>query len=177
MNAQPPTYETTAGTQPNSNEQHQVRTMTRTDPGLTHMMSEIGDGVFVQWSSCHTCQRRVQACTCPTGPVEPDYLKTWRTQRFTSSFEDRPTPALPFGTREGLLRMAQEAQDAAYGDSNDTEIDLLREALEAALDALGLALPDGHDPGLDEDDDEADPVNTGLEAAILAARTRAEEQS
>lgn len=42
-----------------------------------------------------------------------------------------------------VLAAAQKAQDAAYGDSNDAEIDLLREALAEALGALGLNLPDG----------------------------------
>ena len=49
-----------------------------------------------------------------------------------------------------LLRAAQEAQDAAYGDSNDTEIELLRDALEYALNTLGLEMPEGHDPDDEE---------------------------
>jgi hypothetical protein len=50
-----------------------------------------------------------------------------------------------------VLEAAQEAQDAAYGDSNDTEIELLRDALEMALGALHLELPEPRDP----DDDGA----------------------
>jgi hypothetical protein len=49
-----------------------------------------------------------------------------------------------------VLEAAQEAQDAALGDSNDTEIELLRDALEMALDALHLELPEPRDPD-DED--------------------------
>lgn len=49
------------------------------------------------------------------------------------------------------LRLAQEAQDAALGDSNGAEIDALRDALEYALDLLGLGLPEGRE---EEDDDE-----------------------
>ncbi len=45
-----------------------------------------------------------------------------------------------------VLEAAQEAQDAAYGDSNDTEIELLRDAMEIALEALGLEIPEGRDP-------------------------------
>lgn len=41
-----------------------------------------------------------------------------------------------------VLRLAQDAQDASVGDSNDEEIDALRAALEYALDVLGLGLPD-----------------------------------
>lgn len=49
-----------------------------------------------------------------------------------------------------IMEAAQEAADAAYGDSNDAEIDALRVALELALDALGLTMPEGHDPFMDE---------------------------
>jgi hypothetical protein len=49
-----------------------------------------------------------------------------------------------------VLEAAQEAQDAALGDSNDTEIELLRDALEMALSALHLELPEPRDPD-DED--------------------------
>lgn len=40
------------------------------------------------------------------------------------------------------LALAQTAQNAAQGDSNDAEIDALREALEAALALVGAALPE-----------------------------------
>ena len=49
-----------------------------------------------------------------------------------------------------VLAAAQEAQDAAYGDSNDSEIELLRDALEMALSTLGLEMPEGHDPDEEE---------------------------
>lgn len=42
-----------------------------------------------------------------------------------------------------MMKLAQEAQDAAFADSNDGEIEALREALEYALGLLGLALPEG----------------------------------
>lgn len=45
-----------------------------------------------------------------------------------------------------LMRLSQEAQDAAYGDSNDAEIEALRDALEYALGLLGCALPEGREP-------------------------------
>lgn len=51
-----------------------------------------------------------------------------------------------------LMKDVQLAQDAAFGDINDTEINLLRGALEHALSLLGLDLPQGrgaYDP-LDE---------------------------
>jgi hypothetical protein len=49
-----------------------------------------------------------------------------------------------------VLEAAQEAQDAALGDSNDTEIELLRDALEMALSALHLELPEPRDPDEEE---------------------------
>ncbi len=41
-----------------------------------------------------------------------------------------------------LMDDVQLAQDAAYGDSNDTEIELLRGALESAVELLGETMPD-----------------------------------
>jgi hypothetical protein len=96
------TYTTIAGTDPHPDEQHEARTILRgrTDGGQltegTFMMTEIGDGTFVQWSECKTCLKRVDECGCPTGPVEPDYIARWRTNRFTDSFKGRGVePPLP----------------------------------------------------------------------------------
>lgn len=55
-----------------------------------------------------------------------------------------------------LMADVQAAQDAAFGDSNDEEIDLLRGALEGALALLGLPLPDSRDP-----DDDVEDVSGG----------------
>jgi len=62
----------------------------------------------------------------------------------------------PLVKHADLLESAQEAQDAAYGDSNDDEIDWLRGALEMALNALGLEMPEGHEP--DDDETEGEPT-------------------
>lgn len=51
-------------------------------------------------------------------------------------------------TLADVMELAQEAQDASLGDSNDTEIDKLREALEAALRLLGTDLPTPAGDGL-----------------------------
>jgi len=56
----------------------------------------------------------------------------------------------PLVKHADLLETVQAAQDAAYGDSNDHEIELLRDAMEMALSALGLEIPEGRDPD-DED--------------------------
>lgn len=52
------------------------------------------------------------------------------------------TPGVTEDPLAGVRAAAQAAQNASRGDSNDEEIDLLREALEEALRALGLELPD-----------------------------------
>lgn len=57
----------------------------------------------------------------------------------------RAVPISPEQT-SNVMRLAQEAQDAAFGDSNDSEIDALRAALEYALELLGLWLPEGQEP-------------------------------
>lgn len=60
---------------------------------------------------------------------------------------------------DSIKQAAQDAQNAALGDSNDREIELLRDALELALGALDMELPEGIDPD-DEDDDEDDDEGT-----------------
>ena len=104
------TYENVEGTEPDVDEQHQPRTTKHFDDGeLVHMMTEIGDGTFVAWTECRACKKRVKDCTCPGGPVEPEYMMRWRDQRFTHSFERRHAPpALPeaIRTRDRLVNAA-----------------------------------------------------------------------
>lgn len=54
---------------------------------------------------------------------------------------------------EELEYLAQEARDATYGDSNDREIELLTDALRAAMPLLGLEMPEGRDPDLQNEED------------------------
>lgn len=42
-----------------------------------------------------------------------------------------------------LQKLCQAAADAAHGDSNDDEIEMLQDALEAALALLGREMPEG----------------------------------
>ena len=152
----PPTYAPIAGTPADPEVQHEARTQHRVDPdGTLHMMTEIGDGVFVQWSQCARCGKGITECKDAGGPVEPEYMQRWRTQRFAKSFAERGIAprATPFAVRE-LLAEAQEAADMAYGDSNDDEIDALRGVAEGALALLGLKFPEGRD--LDDEEDEED---------------------
>lgn len=176
-------YEMVEGTEPRPYVEHEPRTLvhtrTNSDNDLVSMMTEIGDGTFVQWTHCRKCKSGVENCSCPDGPVSADYIDRWREKRFSASLlTQRPDPAFDLipslldWVRErgfmvvdpkvtvGVLRAAQEAADMAYGDSNDDEIDGLRTALEEALLALGLEMPDGVDP-----DDEIDDEIAGEEVA------------
>lgn len=90
------TYETVEGTEPHAHVEHEPRTIQHTatldnDHDLS-MMTEIGDGVFVAWSSCRKCGKRVYECRCVGGPVEPDYIKRWREARFDKELNQRPEP-------------------------------------------------------------------------------------
>lgn len=51
----------------------------------------------------------------------------------------------PTTTHPDVLAAAQEAANAANGDSNDGEIQALRNALEVALSALGLTMPEAEE--------------------------------
>lgn len=54
-------------------------------------------------------------------------------------------------TKQGVLRLAQLAVNAGGGDSNDDEIQALQEALDEALSALGLTMPEKDTDEEDED--------------------------
>lgn len=169
-------YETIEGSEPTKNGKHEPRTVRRTnDDGAVYMMTEIEDGVFVQWGDCAKCSGRVNTCTCKAGPSMPGYIEKWRDERFDRSLKNRPrrlAETLPKAEIKLLMADVQLAQDAANGDSNDDEISLLRGALDHALSVLGLSLPEGADPD-DLDDDAADEtpmwkdhVDTGVGADI-----------
>ena len=90
-------YEITEGTKPAPHAAHQPRTIKHTtkrdtDSDLS-MMTEIGDGVFVQWTSCRKCHKQVYDCQCQNGPVEPAYMKKWRDDRFKHDLNTRPDPS------------------------------------------------------------------------------------
>lgn len=94
-------YETVEGTEPTAHGVHEPRTIKRNispdgrfdqDHDL-HMMTEIGDGIFVAWTECRRCQVRVYDCKCPEGPAEPPYMKKWRDERFEKDLNARPDPS------------------------------------------------------------------------------------
>ncbi len=96
------TYETVEGTTPTRWGKHERRTVQRNvsadgqfhDHDDIHMMTEIGDGVFVAWTNCRRCTKRVYDCTCNGGPVEPHYMEKWRNvDRFAKEMNARPDPS------------------------------------------------------------------------------------
>lgn len=85
-----PTYETVEGTEPSPDAPHEARTIRRTNQdGSVWLMTEIEDGLFVQWSMCGKCMRHMTTCSCQGGPQMPDYMKRWRDKRFENSIRHR----------------------------------------------------------------------------------------
>ena len=177
------TYETVAGTQPDIDEQHQPRTIKRIDGDATeHLMTEIGDGVFVQWSTCTRCSGRVSECRCPDGPKEPAYIEGWRVNRLADSFKGRGVePALPITHKAKdrrinavlrLLRAEGWTITNPRGDSLsshqyvvDTPTDVQRDMVAAAIQAVSEA---GDDPeGPADDPDNLTGMDLGEGAATI----------
>jgi hypothetical protein len=152
-------YDTIAGGTPDLDEQHEARTVRRTDTdGTVYMMSEIGDGTFVQWSDCRTCRKRVGECGCAGGPVEPTYIERWRTERFKNSFTGRGVEsALPT-----LLRTRDRRIDAV--------IRLLRSQ------GYTIEPPDGATETVAPASDTHRNVDDGLDNAIAAAKAAKSEE-
>lgn len=71
--------------------------------------------------------------------VEPDVLAV------RIDFVDDPAPVAVKIPLADVIEAAQNAADAAEGDSNDDEITALRVALDTALDALGLDMPEARE--------------------------------
>lgn len=64
-----------------------------THPDSTYemsMMSEIGDGTYVAWSTCARCSKHYTECACKEGPLEPNHVIQWREKRWSISFDARP---------------------------------------------------------------------------------------
>lgn len=94
----PTEYQTIEGTSPfeDQSEDRDLRVIKRIETDSTeYMMTEIEDGVFVQWSTCNTCRKRVAACTCTGGPTMPDYMTKWRDERVEKSLRHVRKPVRP----------------------------------------------------------------------------------
>lgn len=74
--------------------------------------------------------------------------------------ENARTVTITEAQERDLLGAAQDAEDASLADSNDGEIEALREAYEAAFSVLGIKIPEGREPC--EQCDEAPAVEFGM---------------
>jgi len=174
------TYETTAGTEPVQNGVHEARTIQRVvtpderfdDNHDLYMMTEIGDGVFVQWTNCRKCTKRVYDCKCVGGPQEPEYMKKWHADRFNKSFDERPDPSY-----ELIPSLITWLEDRGYTVTKD------QPAATAVPDEPPLTLEEEEEAAAREEDeridegvpladpeDEAKLVDGGLNEALARVR-------
>lgn len=171
------TYETTEGTQPHANVAHEPRTMKRIqepderihDEHDLFMMTEIGDGVFVQWGSCSKCNVRAYDCKCKSGPVEPEYIGRWRTARFDKELNARPEPdhkVLP-GVIDWLRDRGYTVKKpkSSVFDRPENNVYMVDEPLEGPPPADEPEEPVNQDP-----EDEAKMVDDGLDEALSRVR-------
>lgn len=128
-------YEATEGTIPTPHGMHEPRVVAHT---VVHpdentdlmMMTEIADGVFVQWGECRKCNKRVADCKCKGGPVEAHFMAPWRAARFQHSFDERPDPdyklipKLVTWLRERGYTVAKKGEKRASTGSDDLFVKL-----------------------------------------------------
>lgn len=192
------TYTTVSGTEPDSDEQHEARTIRRDRQEGSYMMTEIGDGVFVQWSTCTACKNQVEECKCPTGPAEPGYIHRWRINRFAESFAGRGVdPALPVVLRDrdrrvnavtryllaqGFTITAPESKlevpafDEADYDSPTPDVDDERDFETApGEEAYDQDYADRRDVEDAATDVVSEKVDAGMDNALETLRARAQE--
>lgn len=153
-------YDTIEGTAPSEEVQHQSRVITRTeDDGMVYMMTEVEDGVFVQWSQCHSCSQSPAGCTCKTGPVLPPYIAKWRDQRFEKSIRHRKStkPETQDDDAQAEYDNAPELQKVLERASASSTVKRTRKRQEPA-------------------DQTAETVDDGLDAALAAAKAAKEEE-
>lgn len=86
-------YEIVEGTAPGAHVAHEPRTVKHVTNDDLYMMTEIGDGTFVQWDKCRKCSEQVGNCKCAGGPEAPDFMERWRAQRFSKELDARPDPS------------------------------------------------------------------------------------
>lgn len=175
------TYETVEGTEPVANGVHEPRTIQRVitpderfdkDHDL-HMMTEIGDGVFVQWSQCRKCTKSVYDCKCAGGPQEPEYMTRWRDDRFKKTLNERPDPSydlLPsviewlkergYEVTKSVEKQLEEAEP--YDPTTHEPMDLTPEEADGFIDALS--------PDPEDEDKITAQVDGGLDEALARVR-------
>jgi hypothetical protein len=85
-----------------------------THPDTTYemsVMSEIGDGVYIAWSTCSRCTKHYSTCSCPEGPLEPAHITRSRAARWNRSFDARPDLG---HDRELTAKVVSELRDRGY---------------------------------------------------------------
>lgn len=75
------------------------------------VMSEIGDGVYIAWSSCRRCSKQYVVCSCKEGPLEPEHITKARAARWAGSFDTRPDLGVD---REVIRKVVTELRDRGY---------------------------------------------------------------
>lgn len=157
-------YETVKGTKPGAHVAHEPRTIKHVTNNDLFMMTEIGDGTFVQWSNCRKCSARVGDCKCAGGPTPPEYMERWRAARFEKDLNKRPDPEyalIPslitwleergYEVTKSVAKQLEEAKpfdpatDVGIVDLTDEEA----EAFDAALREDSLDVTEKVDEGLD----------------------------
>lgn len=179
-------YETVEGTQPTPHGVHEARTVKHVTNDDLYMMTEIGDGTFVQWSTCRKCSARVGNCTCAGGPQAPDFMERWRTARFDNELNARPDPSydlIPaliswlgergYDVTKSVKKQLAEAKpfdsatDVGIADLTDEEAQALDEALRKGEVLVELNVS----PTLREDSRLVEEkVDQGLDAALDQVR-------
>lgn len=179
-------YTTTAGTEAKPYVAHEPRTIERDNNGELYMMSEIGDGVFVQWSQCRKCNKRIGECKDIGGPVEPDYITRWRDARFNRELKERPDPAFELlpevigWLRDRGYTVTKKGEKAPTtipvvgGDDINPDRESATDEYRELLNSRALVEDDGLDPdnqtGMDlgegDQSSSAPVVDEGLQAAL-----------
>lgn len=139
------TYEMTEGTPPTEFGVHEPRTMKHTathgDDTDLFMMTEVGDGTFVQWSSCRSCNKKVALCTCPGGPVTPHYMEPWKANRFAREVNARPDldyaaiPRVITWLRERGYTVTKKGEKPEKAEESTSETVAPTAAVTAGIDA------------------------------------------
>jgi hypothetical protein len=194
-------YKQVAGGTPDADEQHDPRTFERNQerlqdpPSDLYMMSEIADGVFVQWLKCHTCGKNVGECGCKGGPAEAPWLASSRETRMEHSFGRRGAkPPLPEALKQRdrtINAVMQELIEKGYTITPPAKkvevkapvVPTTDEAFEVVATATAEVAADGEvrvtveEADAEWNDAVQAGVQNGVNEALERARARAAEET
>lgn len=96
--------------------------------GMFHVLSQIGDGVFVAWDRCHNGVSRhpISECKCKGGPTEPPYVTKWREEFITKRDKD---------TKKAIDALKKDARQEVGLEPLATTVDDGIETAKAAVRA------------------------------------------